>query len=134
MANTDERLYATVGCHPTRCLEFEEGDPVNYMKGLSDLIRANSRKVVAFGEIGLDYDRLMFCPRDTQLKYDCKLLQSHLKKLIFPRYFEKQLVLAKDVQLPLFLHSRNSAADLAAMLTKHREGIRGGVVRSILFH
>jgi TatD DNase family protein len=54
---------------------------------------------VAFGEIGLDYDRLFLTPKDQQLKY-----------------FEAQLDLAVEVQLPLFLHSRAAAEDFERLL------------------
>lgn len=59
MAKTDGRLFATVGCHPTRCGEFEshEEGPDGYLNSLSKLVEENREKVVALGEMGLDYDR-----------------------------------------------------------------------------
>lgn len=54
---------------------------------------------VAFGEIGLDYDRLFLTPKDQQLKY-----------------FEAQLDIAVELQLPLFLHSRAAAEDFERLL------------------
>lgn len=48
--------------------------------------------VVAIGEIGLDYDREKFCPRDVQMKY-----------------FEKQLDLAQSCNLPIIFHNRNTS-------------------------
>ncbi|XP_060528437.1 deoxyribonuclease TATDN1 [Cylas formicarius] len=102
LANSDDRLYATVGCHPTRCLEFErDGEtPSGYINKLKNLITANTTKVVALGECGLDYDRLQFCPKEVQ-----------------KRCFEYQLEVNKDFKLPLFLHCRNSAEDLYEILS-----------------
>ena len=64
-----------MGCHPTRCLEFEQTPGMTndtYYEGLASLIQesnASHKRVVAVGECGLDYDRLEFCPKDVQIKY-----------------------------------------------------------------
>ncbi|RWS25358.1 putative deoxyribonuclease TATDN1-like protein [Leptotrombidium deliense] len=71
LANTNDNLFTTVGCHPTRCLEFES-DGVksadDYLDKLLQAYASNKQKIVAVGEFGLDYDRLHFCPKDVQLK------------------------------------------------------------------
>ena len=48
-------LYSTVGCHPTRCTEFDEHKqgPEDYLKQLSKIISENRKHVVAIGECGL---------------------------------------------------------------------------------
>jgi len=67
--NTD--LYATVGCHPTRSVEFEK-DPSGYLQALDNLIGANLSgpgRAVAVGECGLDYDRTHFASTVVQRKH-----------------------------------------------------------------
>ncbi|CAH0590494.1 unnamed protein product [Chrysodeixis includens] len=112
MTQSDPRLFATVGCHPTRCKDFLP-DPETYLNGLKDLIKENREKVVAVGECGLDYDRLNFCEKDVQLKY-----------------FEYQLQLSREFCLPLFLHCRAAADDLVTILERNRDSVVGGVVHS----
>ncbi|XP_068896172.1 deoxyribonuclease TATDN1 isoform X2 [Tenebrio molitor] len=111
LATNDERLFTTVGCHPTRCLEFDE-NPTTYLTELKKTIESGSKKVVAVGECGLDYDRIQFCPKDIQ------------KKL----YFELQLDLSTTCNLPLFLHCRNAAQDVIEILSRHKNAC--GVVHS----
>lgn len=111
LANTDARLYSTVGCHPTRCNEFEETEkgPDGYLNELKQLAIDGGTKIVAIGECGLDYDRLKFCTKEVQKKH-----------------FEKQIGLSQELNLPLFLHCRNAAQDLSEILSKF-SGLKGVV-------
>lgn len=109
--------YSTVGCHPTRCQDFLK-DPAGYYAGLEALLEQHSVRreggcVAAIGEIGLDYDRLFFCPREVQLEF-----------------FRRQLDLAEKFQLPLFLHDRNTGDDFYDIIRENRSRIAGGVVHS----
>ncbi|KAF6198299.1 hypothetical protein GE061_008047 [Apolygus lucorum] len=114
MSLKDDRLFCTVGCHPTHAGDFEKdgSDPDVYLSELQSLIQENRGKVVALGECGLDYDRLHFCDKPTQLKY-----------------FEKQLELSKKLDIPLFLHCRAAFDDFWTLIDKHRPS-SGGVVHS----
>ncbi|XP_057438917.1 uncharacterized protein LOC130730817 [Lotus japonicus] len=116
IAETDGRLFCTVGVHPTRCKEFEEsGDPEKHFQSLLSLAKEGIQKgkVVAVGECGLDYDRLHFCPADIQKKY-----------------FERQFELAHITKLPMFLHMREAAADFCEIVERNRDRFTGGVAHS----
>ncbi|XP_027350823.1 putative deoxyribonuclease TATDN1 isoform X1 [Abrus precatorius] len=116
IAETDGRLFCTVGVHPTRCKEFEEsGDPEKHFQALLTLAKEGIQKgkVVAIGECGLDYDRLHFCPAEIQKKY-----------------FEKQFELAYITKLPMFLHMRAAAADFCEIVEKNKDRFTAGVTHS----
>ncbi|KAF9111527.1 TatD DNase [Mortierella sp. AM989] len=117
LVRVHDGLFMTVGCHPTRCSEFESHSDgpegyFNELKAMLDNPEAK-RKIVAIGECGLDYDRLHFCPKETQLKY-----------------FERQFELAEATGLPMFLHDRNTGSDFGKLISKHRSRFTNGVVHS----
>ncbi|CAM6094856.1 unnamed protein product [Calypogeia fissa] len=116
LADTDGRLYCTVGVHPTRCKEFEDsGDPEKHYQELLALAKEGTAKgkVVAIGECGLDYDRLFFCPADVQR-----------------RYFARQFDLAEATGLPMFLHMRAAGKDFCDIVRPNQHRFVAGVVHS----
>jgi TatD DNase family protein len=111
-------LFATAGVHPCSATKFDKHPqgPVDYLKKIEELAKKGKedKTVLAFGEIGLDYDRLHFAPKETQLKY-----------------FEQQLEAAVRLQLPLFLHMRAASDDFIRLISAKLPQLpRGGVVHS----
>ncbi len=64
--NVTENLYTTCGYHPTRCNEFTESNENEIINQMIELCRKNSKKIVAIGEYGLDYERTQFCDIEQQ--------------------------------------------------------------------
>ncbi len=89
-------IWAAVGVHP----HDAEKVSANYLEELASLL--SEPKVVAIGEIGLDY-HYDFSPREVQKKV-----------------FEEQLKLAKDLDLPVIIHNREAHADTLELLKKYR--------------
>ncbi|KAF7488151.1 Putative deoxyribonuclease TATDN1 [Sarcoptes scabiei] len=112
LAKTDDRLFTTVGVHPTRALELET-DTQSRIDELVEICLNNRKKVVAVGEFGLDYDRTNFCSKDIQLKN-----------------FARQFELVERTKLPLFLHCRNSCEDFIKIIQSNRDKFKHGVVHS----
>lgn len=112
------RCYATVGVHPCQAESFDKhpGGPTVLLQELESLaIEAKGRGLAtAFGEVGLDYDRLHFAGKEQQIKY-----------------FEAQLDIAIKVQLPLFLHSRAAGEDFERLMSARLPSLpKGGLVHS----
>jgi Tat protein secretion system quality control protein TatD with DNase activity len=110
--------YATIGVHPCSAKDFDThpGGPSELLKALKALAveAKEAGHAVAFGEIGLDYDRLFLTAKEPQLKY-----------------FEAQLEIAVEVQLPLFLHSRAASEDFEKLLTARLDQLpKRGLVHS----
>ncbi len=102
LAEEFERVFAAVGVHP---------DDVDSLKDLSDEEALNrlreiaaSKKVVAIGEIGLDY----FEREEGQKNEEVRKRQKH--------WFMKQLELAKELNKPVVIHSRDAAEDTYNLL------------------
>lgn len=90
-------FFAAVGIHP----ECAKDAPADYIEQLEALIGRN--KVVAIGEIGLDYHFEDNAPREVQ------------KEL-----FEAQILLAKKHNLPIIVHDRDAHGDTMELLRRHR--------------
>ncbi len=89
-------IYAACGVHPHEAKEA----PANFVEILKNYLI--KEKCVAVGEIGLDY-HYDFSPRDIQLEV-----------------FEKQLILANELGMPVVIHDREAHEDTMNLLKKHK--------------
>lgn len=100
LADQYDRVFACIGTHPHEASGYTS-EWEAHMRSL-----ANEKKVVAIGEIGLDY-HYDFSPRETQRDV-----------------FERQLALAKELDLPVVIHSREACEDTLAILKNFGSSIR----------
>ncbi|GAX75658.1 hypothetical protein CEUSTIGMA_g3102.t1 [Chlamydomonas eustigma] len=88
-------LHFTAGVHPHDAKSCDEGT-IDQLRMLAD-----DPKCVAIGECGLDFNR-NFSPQSVQ-----------------EEWFEKQVVLAKEVKKPLFMHCRDAADKFCEIIGRH---------------
>ena len=102
-----DRIYGSVGIHPHDASEYDDAAE----KRLIGLITSNE-KLIAWGEIGLDYF-YDHSPRDIQRKV-----------------FRRQIEVARDLSLPIIIHSRDANEDTVRILTEEcaHDGFRGGIM------
>lgn len=106
VANSREGVWAAVGFHPHDAKDCNDAA----ISRIAELAR--SEKVVAIGEIGLDY-HYNYSPGATQ-------------KEVFLRHLE----LARQLDLPVIIHNRESTADLLDLLRSFPAGHVRGVLHS----
>lgn len=97
-------VYASVGIHPHDAKLYDDKAEAH----LIDLVKS-SKKVIAWGEIGLDY-YYDHSPRDVQIEV-----------------FRRQIRTAKELNLPIIIHSRDADDETVAILTQEcsYDGFRG---------
>jgi len=106
LADSYDQLYATIGWHPTEAGTYDEAVETY----LLDKLR--HPKVVALGEIGLDY-HWMTAPKDVQ-----------------ERVFRRQIQLSKELNLPFVVHTRDALEDTYEIIKSEGVGPRGGIMHS----
>lgn len=106
LAKAYPEIYAAVGVHPSdiACLDEEAYEELRKM--------AAEEKVVAIGEIGLDY----YWDKED----DVQAAQREA--------FKRQLTLARDVKLPVIVHSRDAAKDTMDILAAEQRVDNPGII------
>ena len=103
-AQKHDHIYATVGVHPHDAETVDTDAAIAILKKLSD-----HPKVVAIGEIGLDYFR----------KHSSEDSQRQL--------FRRLLEMAYEVKMPVSIHDRDAHHDMIYMLREMRHNLIGGI-------
>ncbi len=107
-------MYAALGIHPsdaqTVCKLSADEELENLAKIMGDSEARKAQKTVALGEIGLDY---YWQPVNKERQLE---------------FFDKQMLLAKRLDLPVIIHDREAHADTMSMICAHPDVI--GVLHS----
>ena len=97
LARRYDYIWGGVGIHPEDALDL----PEDWLGQIQEMLK--EPKIVAVGEIGLDYHWLDACPKDRQQEV-----------------FGLQLELAKELSLPVVVHDREAHADTLSFLRQYR--------------
>lgn len=97
-----DMVYGALGVHPHDSREWDD----EMLKTLKDLVQ-NNKKIVAIGEIGLDY-YYDYSPKEKQIEA-----------------FRAQIELALDLDLPVIVHNRESNDDVMNIMREYcKSGLR----------
>ena len=102
LAEEFEGVFASIGVHPQDADEYND----KIEKELEKL--AQSRKVIAIGEIGLEY------------------LEGCIDKEVQKQVFERQIKLAYKLSLPIVIHTREAIGDTMKILKANKELLTNG--------
>lgn len=107
LAKTQPFIFASLGIHPHDAKEYDE----NAEKKLINLAKSN-KKVIAWGEIGLDF------------YYD------HSPREIQEKVFRRQIAVARELNLPVIIHSRDANDETVRILKEecNYKDFRGGIM------
>lgn len=109
LTRSHPQIYGTQGIHPHEADSWRD----ELSGEIREAIRSGEGKMVAVGEIGLDYH------------YD------HSDRQVQRRVFEKQLALASELDLPVVIHSRDADEDTMDVLRSFEDSLkRRGVIHS----
>lgn len=103
-------IYAAMGIHPSEIKEMNDENFDILGKDILKNAYYNGGKVVAVGEIGLDY---YYPEPERELQKD---------------WFDRQLKLSKEVKLPIIIHSRDAAKDTLDILKANDAKDIGGII------
>ncbi|MBQ7201546.1 MAG: TatD family hydrolase [Eubacterium sp.] len=125
LAEIYDFIYAVIGFHPSEVKEMTEDDidwlRAHVYKNVSaeerikhEEIKDKERndKVIAIGEIGLDYH----------------WSESEEENRDQQHWFRRQIALAKEVGLPIVVHSRDAAADTMQIIKEEKAYETGGII------
>ena len=104
LAKTHSFIYGALGIHPNETDGLTEGDMEWLKKSLAD------EKIVAVGEIGLDY------------------YWDEPEREIQKKWFVRQLALSEETGLPVIIHSRDAARDTLDIMKAEHNGVTKGVI------
>ncbi|MFD0695714.1 TatD family hydrolase [Paenibacillus sp. GCM10027628] len=104
LAEQYEFIYSTVGWHPVDAINMQPGD----LEWIEELCQ--HEKVVAIGEIGLDY-YWDTSPKDVQ-----------------NRVFREQIRLARKLGMPIVIHNRDAHHDILQVLKEEKASEVGGIM------
>ena len=107
LAEKHENIYASVGIHPHDAAEYNEDVEKRLMK-----LANGSEKVIAWGEIGLDF------------------YYEHSARDVQEKVFRRQINVARELDLPIVIHSRDANDETVKVLTEEcsRADFPGGIM------